>query len=104
MKILSTAILAATAFAALAPAQTLPAGPNKDLFEKACTSCHGLEPITIMKASKDEWNDVVEDMIAKGAEINKADQEKIVAYLAAAFPKDKKISLAPPTPAQPRRK
>ena len=40
---LIVATFAVTSFAALSFAQTLPAGPNKEVFEKACTACHGTE-------------------------------------------------------------
>jgi len=90
------AVFAATTLAALASAQT-PSSADKDVFEKACTACHGLEPIAAMTGNKEEWTDVVEDMIAKGAEIGNADKDKIVAYLVATYPKkaEKKISARP---------
>ena len=90
MKSFLFAVLTATSFAALSSAQTLPNGPNKDLFEKTCTACHGLEPVTMMKGTKEDWADVVDDMVAKGAEVTKEDKDKIVTYLAAAFPKEEK--------------
>jgi competence protein ComEA len=89
------AVLAATSFAAFSFAQApLPAGPGKDLFEKTCTTCHGTEPVTIMTDTKEGWGDTVDDMIAKGAEINAADKATIVAYLAAAFPKPINVNTA----------
>lgn len=91
---LIAAVFAATSLAALSSAQELPAGPGKDLFEKTCTACHGLEPITILKDTKDGWSDTVDDMIAKGAEVNDADKATIVAYLAASFPKPINVNAA----------
>jgi competence protein ComEA len=88
------AIFAATSLAALSSAQTLPGGPGKDLFEKTCTACHGLEPITALKDNKEGWSDTVDDMIAKGAEVSDADKATIVAYLAASFPKATNVNTA----------
>jgi competence protein ComEA len=89
------AVFAATSLAAFSSAQTpLPSGPGKDVFEKTCTSCHGTEPITIMTDTKEGWSDTVDDMIAKGAEIEAADKAMIVAYLAASFPKPVNVNTA----------
>ncbi len=88
MKSFSVAVVfAATSLAALASAQSLPKGDGKDVVEKVCTGCHGPEAITGMTGTKAEWTDVVNDMAAKGADMEKDEKEKIITYLAAAFPK-----------------
>ena len=54
---------------------------GKALFEKTCITCHDATQATNMKRTKAEWERVVDDMVAKGA--NGTDQEMaaIVAYL-----------------------
>ena len=88
------AVFAATSLATLASAQALPAGDGKDVTEKACTACHGIEPIVAIKDDRQGWSDTVDDMVAKGAEISDADKKKIVDYLAKAFPKEAKKIIA----------
>ncbi len=65
-----------------AQAQELPAGKGKDVVEKICGACHGTDIIAAMKASKDGWTDVVEDMISKGATASNTEKEQLITYLA----------------------
>lgn len=88
MKRFSIAVVfAATSLAALASAQSLPKGDGKDVVEKVCTGCHGPEAIVATTGTKAEWTDIVNDMAAKGADMEKDEKEKIIAYLATALPK-----------------
>jgi cytochrome c5 len=65
----------------------LPEGEGKKLVVKICTDCHGAEQIVAKKRTKDEWNDVVSDMVQKGATGKDDEFEAIVAYLAKNFGK-----------------
>ena len=61
----------------------LPAGGAKKLVERACgTSCHSVEVVTSQRMSKAEWNAVVQNMIAHGAQVSDAEVSTIVEYLA----------------------
>lgn len=84
----------ALAFAAVSFAQELPNGPGKDTFQKACTACHGAELVTIMTDTKAGWTSTVEDMVSKGADMTDADKDKVITYLATAFPNPTNVNKA----------
>jgi len=80
-------LLSVTSFALLsvAQAQDLPEGKGKDVVEKICTACHGLDAIVTMHVNKDGWSDTVNDMKSRGADGSNADFDAIIAYLAKYF-------------------
>ncbi len=55
---------------------------------KVCTVCHELTRITSKKRTKEEWNDTVDKMAARGAMATDEEFETIVAYLTKYFGKD----------------
>jgi hypothetical protein len=65
----------------------LPEGEGKKLVVKICTDCHGAEQIVVKKRTKEEWDDVISDMIHKGAEGKSEEFDAIVAYLVKNFGK-----------------
>lgn len=71
-----------------APAQDLPDGAGKELVMRVCTMCHEVTRITSKKQTKEEWNDTVDKMAARGAKASDEDFETIVNYLAKYFGKD----------------
>jgi len=71
--------------AASVQAQDLPDGPGKDLVRNVCTVCHELTRITSKKKTKDEWNDTVDKMAARGAKASDEEFDTIVNYLAKHF-------------------
>jgi competence ComEA-like helix-hairpin-helix protein len=78
--------LAAFCIAALsAQAQKLPDGPGKEVFEKVCAECHGLDLATGQKLTKAAWTTTVDSMAAKGAAATKEELEAIVNYLSKNF-------------------
>ena len=80
-----TVCLVVGAAAPFAMAQDLPDGPGKDVTVKACTSCHDADNFTSKKHTKAEWKEVVDTMVAYGAEVSDADSEIITTYLAKNF-------------------
>ncbi|MSV34534.1 MAG: cytochrome c [Bryobacterales bacterium] len=71
-----------------APAQeNLPAGPGKELLMTVCTQCHNTMRITDKKLSKDEWDDIVDKMAARGARASDEEFDTIVNYLVKNFGK-----------------
>src|SRR5579862_2618549 len=77
--------------AAPVQAQDLPEGAGKEIVMKVCTTCHGIDHFTGKKKTKDEWNDTVDKMAQRGAQASDEEFDKIVAYLAANFGKDKSV-------------
>ena len=74
--------------AAAVQAQDLPDGAGKDLVMNVCTVCHELTRITSKKKTKDEWNDTVDKMAARGAKASDEEFDTIVNYLTKYFGKD----------------
>jgi cytochrome c5 len=73
--------------ASTALAQNLPSGDGKEVVEKVCGGCHDLEPITgSVGGTRDDWDMVVQSMIAMGAEIKPEQATLIANYLAQNFP------------------
>jgi competence protein ComEA len=66
--------------------QDMPDGKGKAVVERICYDCHGPENITKKALTKDEWEDVVNDMVAMGATGTDDELNTIVQYLAANFP------------------
>jgi mono/diheme cytochrome c family protein len=81
-------LLIAFFLAASVQAQDLPDGAGKDLVMNVCTVCHELTRITSKKKTKEEWNDTVDKMAARGAKASDEEFDTIVNYLAKNFGKD----------------
>ena len=82
-------ILMPLLFAPVVPAQdNLPEGPGKELLMNVCTQCHTLNRVTEKKLAKDEWNDIVDKMAAKGARASDEEFDTIVNYLTKNFGKE----------------
>ena len=61
----------------------LPAGGAKALVEKTCgTGCHSVEVVTSQRMNAKEWNSMVQNMVARGAQASDAEVKVIVEYLA----------------------
>jgi len=75
----------------LGQAQDLPAGKGKDLLEKICQECHGLDVIVTQHANKEGWASIVDSMVARGAGGTKEELDTIVDYLAKNFGEEKKL-------------
>ncbi|MGD8717909.1 MAG: hypothetical protein PVH29_03705 [Candidatus Zixiibacteriota bacterium] len=62
------------------PAIEKPAGEK--LVEERCAACHGLDRVEGESASAEEWAEIVDEMIEKGAKLNGEERDVVVAYLA----------------------
>src|SRR6266581_4781969 len=69
-------------------AQDLPDGVGKALVMNVCTVCHEVTRITSKKKTKEEWNDTVDKMAARGAKASDEEFETIVTYLTKYFGKE----------------
>lgn len=66
---------------AFAPA-VLPPGGAKALVNKTCgTGCHTVEVVTSQRMNAADWNAVVHNMVARGAEASEGEAQAIVEYL-----------------------
>jgi mono/diheme cytochrome c family protein len=81
-------ILAVFVLAASVQAQDLPDGAGKELVMTVCTQCHDTARIVTKKKTKDEWNELVDSMAARGAKASDEEFDTIVNYLTKYFGKD----------------
>jgi len=61
------------------------ASDGRALLEDRCVGCHGLDRTTGASKSAAEWQETVERMVSKGAELSTAEVETLVAYLAETY-------------------
>ncbi len=92
MNVVSTIIALCALSAGLAQAQVkLPDGDGKDLVEKICAACHGLDTAIADKHTEKEWRSVVDTMVNRGAEGTDEELDKVVKYLAKFFGKENAV-------------
>jgi mono/diheme cytochrome c family protein len=60
---------------------TLPDGPGKDLVEKNCVLCHGLDRVAAVTRSQAGWKAVVDRMKGLGAQLSGDDEKTVLSYL-----------------------
>jgi competence protein ComEA len=81
-------ILACVAIGRAAEYQTqLPAAPGKAVFEKTCAPCHEIKDVIARRRTKSSWLQIVEEMVARGAEGTEEDLTAVVSYLSSQFGK-----------------
>jgi glucose dehydrogenase len=68
-----------------APASDLKEAAGKAAVERMCTPCHGLSVVTATRRSKSEWQDVVANMIRRGASGSNEETAQVIQYLATHF-------------------
>ena len=64
---------------------SLPDGPGKDLVEKNCVLCHGLDRVAAANRSVQGWTTIVGTMKFFGAPLSGDDEKTITAYLGDKF-------------------
>jgi len=84
VKSLGLLILAVAAAGQSPP--VLPERPGKELVEAVCTACHSLDRVVAKRATKAEWQDKVLEMLQEDPDITQQERDRIVEYLAKAFP------------------
>jgi competence protein ComEA len=60
---------------------TLPAGPGADVFQRVCVLCHPPDRIVSVRKTKTEWEEVLDKMITRGAQVNDDNYGTIEEYL-----------------------
>jgi competence protein ComEA len=67
--------------------QQLPAGAAKEKMLKLCVGCHELDLVVARRHTREEWEGVMEDMIARGTKGSDEDREQVIEYLSKNFGK-----------------
>lgn len=63
----------------------LPAGDGKQLVAVACTQCHGLRPIVMLRDGPAGWKGFVQDMVLRGAQLTPEEADTVIQYLSKSF-------------------
>jgi competence ComEA-like helix-hairpin-helix protein len=72
-------------------ADDLPPGPGSAVAAKTCTVCHGVDNIRQKRLSRDDWADVVDEMIDRGAKLTDREKETVLSYLAESLGPNSKL-------------
>ena len=64
---------------------TLPEGDGKELVAVACTQCHSLSPIMMLRDGREGWTEMVEEMVLRGAQLLPEEADIVIRYLARNF-------------------
>ena len=60
---------------------------GQSLLQERCTGCHDLGRVERSEKTEEEWKATVERMVGKGAQLDEAEQELVIKYLAETYPK-----------------
>jgi len=63
----------------------LPPGEGKELVAVACSQCHGLKTIMILRDGPEGWKRFVQEMVLRGAQLNQQEADTVVKYLVKNF-------------------
>ena len=61
--------------------ELLPAGPEKEKMVKLCVGCHEIDLVVARRHTREEWDGVVEDMIARGSKGTEEELSDVAEYL-----------------------
>ena len=64
----------------------LPEGPNRDLVERTCGSCHDIETVVINGRSEEKWNGTIDEMTGYGVRLSPAERALVLKYLTTYLP------------------
>ena len=83
-------VIGIAALAAIAPSRAqfakLPEGPNRELVEAVCGSCHDIEMVAIGRRSEERWSLTIDEMVGYGLRVTPDDRALILRYLATYLP------------------
>jgi competence protein ComEA len=65
-----------------AQAPQLPDGPGKEQMVAVCGRCHEAQRSASLRLSREGWEKVMSDMVARGAAMSPAEQSAVLEYLA----------------------
>jgi putative heme-binding domain-containing protein len=84
-RLLKVSPILGLAFALASHAQSAPEKQGRTTFQRTCSPCHSTSRITSHRLSRAGWENVVDNMISRGAKATPDEQEQIVRYLTANF-------------------
>lgn len=63
----------------------LPAGKGKEILQRMCSVCHGIQQVTDIRQPKKLWANLVDDMVSRGATGSDDEITAVVSYLSRNF-------------------
>ena len=60
---------------------TMPAGAGKAIVQEKCVVCHALTVVTSKHSSRKEWDQVVNQMVSRGADLTDEEIDTVIEYL-----------------------
>jgi len=81
--ILNSLLLAVLSWSATA--QSLPAGPGKEVFESVCSLCHTPTAVFGKQWTRSQWEAKVIEMLQEETDVTAAERTAIVEYLSSNF-------------------
>lgn len=63
----------------------LPDGPGKEVVVRVCSGCHDMGTTVSARGTEKDWQEVVELMVERGAQVTPEEAKAVVTYLAAHF-------------------
>jgi glucose dehydrogenase/cytochrome c5 len=67
--------------APVANSAAMPDGAGKAIVQKQCAVCHAVTVVTAKHASRSEWEQVVNQMVSRGADLSDDDIDTVLEYL-----------------------
>jgi len=77
----------------LAAQSPLPDGPGRDVTIKVCGTCHAAEAAASVRLSPDGWHELIDRMVAAGAQGSEAELRTVFEYLSTHFPVEEQSTL-----------
>ena len=75
-------------------AQSLPDGPDKNLVEAVCTTCHDSARIAAKQGTKADWQAKILEMLQECPDVTQAERDRIADYLTRNFPRHVNVNKA----------
>ncbi len=83
-------------------ATAMPDGAGKPIVQRACASCHAITTVTSKRANRKEWDQVVNQMVSRGAELSDDEIDTVIEYLSKNYgPLDQNPASSPDAAATP---
>jgi mono/diheme cytochrome c family protein len=80
----------------------MPDGAGKEVVQKQCAVCHALTVVTAKHASRKEWEQVVNQMVSRGADLTDDEIDTVLEYLTKNYGPLDQMTTPPSNVAPPR--
>jgi mono/diheme cytochrome c family protein len=74
----------------------LPDGKGKDVTQRVCSSCHGVNLFAAQRHTSEKWSSIIDSMVSRGLEASDEDLATINDYLATNLGPKKDAPATPP--------